>query len=436
MPTDAELLRQHVKDASEAAFTEIVQRHAGLVYSVALRLVGNNHYLAKDVTQEVFVLLTRKAPMLLGYETLAGWLHTTTRYVASSTIRSLRRRKDREKEAVAMQTNSVPEVQWEQLRPLLDEAVGRLNKRDRNAVVLRYFEGKSYGEVGVALSLMENSARACTERAVEKLRRHFARRGVMTTGVLLAEALTMNAAQAAPAGLVTEVAAVANAKGPSLGHVFLKALYMTTKTKVIIAAAVILLVLGIFSNWVVGPFTTTASKPTQPVIVQLQLASRLSTQVEKPVAPSAPVTARTQEPVMPPLSDAQKESLSELQALMPNIAHDLRVGQGIFDYLSPEDLAKLGYTSEFIAKERAIEASALGSSEDGGMKNMLEAQALTYDALANQIPVINSTGDEATYQIYNSTGDDLTYGMFSGKGNLLPETFIKIQGRWYIKPLD
>jgi RNA polymerase sigma factor (sigma-70 family) len=246
MSTDSELLRQHVENGSQAAFTELVRRYAALVYLAALRSVGGKAYLAEDVTQDVFILLARKAPMLIGHKTLVGWLYSTTRYVALSTIRNLRRREIREEKAATMQINSAPDVEWEQLRPLLDEAMERLDNRDRTAVLLRYFQGQSHREVGAALGLSENTAQARVDRAVEKLRRHFARNGVVTTAALLGEVLSANSAQAqaVPAGLIDKVAAVAHAKGLSLGHTILKAIYMTTKTKIAITTAVMVAIIA------------------------------------------------------------------------------------------------------------------------------------------------------------------------------------------------
>ncbi len=439
MPTDAELLRQYVKDGSEAAFTEIVQRHAGLVYSVAWRLAGGNRHLAKDITQDVFILLAQKAPKLIGHETLAGWLHTTTRYAANGMIRSLRRQENREQEAVAMETNSAPDVQWEQLRPLLDEAVGRLGDRDRNAVLLRYYEGKNYREVGAALCLSENSARARTERAVEKLRRQFARNGVVTTGALLAEALMVNTAQAAPAGLAKEVAAMAHAQGLSPGPVLPKALYMTTKTKLILATTLALILLGIFIRRPASPSRPAASEPAQPVIAQTPAAPRLSAQAAKPAAPPAATLS--------PADAQKKEILAELKTLLSNMAQSLRTGELVYDYYLPDDLPRRGFTPERIATSRALTTDVLNNSSSIpkdimiSTKNLMESQALSYEALEDQIPAINAKGDEATYQYVQFTPDDMKHGMFtenaafSGKGNKAPLTFVKVQGQWYFKPV-
>ena len=40
---------------------------------------------------------------------------------------------------------------WQQIAPLLEAAMDSLGERDRNAVVLRFLEGKSLSEVGAAL---------------------------------------------------------------------------------------------------------------------------------------------------------------------------------------------------------------------------------------------------------------------------------------------
>jgi len=313
MQTDAELLRQYVEAGSEAAFTEIVRRHAGLVYAAALRWVGGHAHLAKDVTQDTFILLARKAPALVEHETLIGWLYTTTRFVALGVIRNLRRREVREQKAVAMQTNSVSDISWEQLRPLLDEAVCQLDAPDREAVLLRYFQGKSYREVGAALNLTENTARVRTERAVEKLRRRFARSGVVTTGAWLAEIISVNAAPAAPAGLVAEVAAVAHAKGLSLGHLFLKAIYMTTKTKIALA---VVLILAMASLPFVIPYQSREPGPTglgsSPKVAQFSTSAA-------PVQVAAPTAAPASLPTTQAKMTTPKKSMVNPRAPMPGV---------------------------------------------------------------------------------------------------------------------
>jgi RNA polymerase sigma factor (sigma-70 family) len=216
MAPDNDLLRRYADHRDEAAFAELVRRHVNLVHATALRVLNGDTHRAQDVTQSVFMSLARDLAALRDHATVAGWLHTTARFVASNTVRTEQRRQAREQEAVTMnETHPAADLAWEQFRPLLDEAVGQLGEADRDAVLLRYFEGKSHREVGAVLHLDENTARMRVERALDKLRGYFSKRGVTTTAALLAATLGVHAAPPAPAALAATVAtqALAGAAG-------------------------------------------------------------------------------------------------------------------------------------------------------------------------------------------------------------------------------
>jgi RNA polymerase sigma factor (sigma-70 family) len=198
MKLDSELLQQYATSGNEAAFAEVVNRHVNLVYAAAVRMLNGDAALAEEVTQAAFTEMARRAAMLATRESVAGWLHVTTRYLASHAIRTEQRRRAHEQEASAMnEQNSPSNLPWSQVRPLIDEAVAHLLEHERNAVLLRFFEGKSHREVGEELGLTENAARMRVERAVEKMRRYFSQHGVNTTGALLATTLGARAASKA-----------------------------------------------------------------------------------------------------------------------------------------------------------------------------------------------------------------------------------------------
>jgi RNA polymerase sigma factor (sigma-70 family) len=230
---DRELLQRYAAERCEAAFTELVSRYLDLVYSAALRQVGGDAGLAQDVTQSVFIDLARKATPLSRVTVLSGWLYTSARYAAGKIVRGEQRRRVREQEATLMQelsSESAPAPAWDQLRPVLDSVMHELNERDRNAVLLRYFESRPLAEVGDKLGLSEDAARKRVGRALDKLRELLAQRGVTSTSTALVTILSSQAVTAAPAGLAVNIAGAAlssAATGTSTGLTFLKIMTMT-----------------------------------------------------------------------------------------------------------------------------------------------------------------------------------------------------------------
>lgn len=204
---DHELLRDHVRNGSQAAFTQLVERHLGLVYSAARRQV--DAHLAEDISQQVFTLLARKAGRLGADTVLSAWLYRTARHLASETVRREVRRQRREQLAAETMNLSAPDAAWRQIEPLLDEAMASLSRGDHDAIVLRYFENKSLKEVAAALGTSEDAAQKRVARALDKLRAKFTRRGVTLSASALAAAIAGGAVHAAPAGLASSIATAA-----------------------------------------------------------------------------------------------------------------------------------------------------------------------------------------------------------------------------------
>jgi RNA polymerase sigma factor (sigma-70 family) len=209
---DIALLRQYAEGKSESAFAALAEKYVNLVYSTALRNAGNPHA-AEEITQAVFIILARKARSLSPRTVLSGWLYQTARLTAANFLRAEIRRQHREQEAYMQSFLNEPEPNiWPQIAPLLDAAMARLGEKDRNAVVLRFFENKSLGDVGKALGTSEDAAKMRVNRALEKLRKFFSKRGVALSGAVIAGVVSANSVHAAPAGLAITVTAAA-AKG-------------------------------------------------------------------------------------------------------------------------------------------------------------------------------------------------------------------------------
>jgi RNA polymerase sigma factor (sigma-70 family) len=242
---DIELLQQYARENSEEAFAALVGRHVHLVYSVALRRAGNPHA-AEEITQAVFIILARKAKGFSRQTILTGWLHQTARLTAANYLRTEIRRQHREQEAYMQSALSETET-WTQIAPLLDDAVARLGGRDRDAILLRYFENKSACEMAAALRIDPSAAQKRVTRAVEKLRTFFAKRGVTLTAAAIAGAVSANSIQAAPVGLAATVTATA-AKGAAVSASTLTLIkgalkimaWAKMKTAIVVGAAILL----------------------------------------------------------------------------------------------------------------------------------------------------------------------------------------------------
>jgi RNA polymerase sigma factor (sigma-70 family) len=252
MNEEAELLGKFADEGSQEAFAEVVNRTIGLVYGAALRQTGGDAHLAQDVTQAVFLALACRAGELKRHAVLTGWLYTTTRFLASKAVRTQARWQRREKEATTMSIlPTAAEPAWDELRPVIDEAMHELAEKDRTALLLRFFEGKSLAEVGVATGLAENSARMRVDRALEKLRERLARRGITSTAAAVGTLLASQPAVAVPAGLAASAAGTALAgaiagsgllAASGIGGAGANALAFMSTTKLATGAAVLIAV--------------------------------------------------------------------------------------------------------------------------------------------------------------------------------------------------
>jgi RNA polymerase sigma factor (sigma-70 family) len=242
MSSDADLLHSYLERNDERAFGELVRRHLGLVYSAALRRTGGRTHLAEEVSQKVFSGVARSAAALIRHPTLTGWLYRATRNAAIDAVRAEHRRQKLAQSLNAMpdtESRAEPQIDWEDLRPVIDEAMDQLKERDREVVLLRYFGGLTFAEVGFRLNLTENAARMRTERGLDQLRVHLCKRGVTSTTVALGLLLANSPLAAAPVGLAATVSTAAFATAPTSGAAGLvNVLLMSKLTAPVISAAI------------------------------------------------------------------------------------------------------------------------------------------------------------------------------------------------------
>ncbi len=321
MRDEAELLRRYAIEQDNEAFSELVGRSIDFVYAAALRQCRGNTALAQDVTQLVFADLSRRAKSLVSHPELTGWLHTATRFAAMKILRTESRRQLREQQVAAFHSLLGDEgspIDWTRLQPVLDDVIGELRERDRAAILLRFFKGMSLLEVGASLQLSETAARSCVDRALDRLRRRLARRGITSTSAALSLTFAQQVATAAPAGLASVISGAALATGATSGAALIPALVMK---KILLATACLALVAELATATV----ELKAKRSLEAENRQLDSVARIQ-------VPSVPLTnASTPIPTVAVATSVSSHDAAELDRLEKRLAQLKARPPGVLD---------------------------------------------------------------------------------------------------------
>ncbi len=216
--SDLELLSDFAATGSDAAFTDLTKRHYDFVFGVAWRKTSRQDW-AEDVAQEVFILLAHKgraAPQI--GSNLANWLHHATINITAHRIRKeyryeRRNRRFLAKEALRKQTEPAPTQAFE-TDDILDRALQALNAADRSAILLRYYEGKTYEEIGDVLGKGAEACRKQCTRALARMASWLRSRGHQSTTAGLGIALAGLTVKRAKASVIDQVSFHAVAQSP------------------------------------------------------------------------------------------------------------------------------------------------------------------------------------------------------------------------------
>jgi RNA polymerase sigma factor (sigma-70 family) len=240
---DQKLLREYAHSGSQSAFRILVDRHLGMVYSAAKRMVHDSQ-LAEGVTQSVFTTLAKKGDSINPSEVLARWLHDTTRRLAAHALLTASQRREHEHAATAPTPG--PGASAGRVVDELEAMMDKLSPADRDAIVLRYLENRSLHDVAETLRLSEEAARARINHTVEQLHARFSEKGVPISSAVLASILSSESVAHVPTGLAIAVSTEALEAAATVPAQGAAGSWWNMKTAIPVAIAVLLACIGTF----------------------------------------------------------------------------------------------------------------------------------------------------------------------------------------------
>lgn len=152
-------------DAS--AFEPLVTRYQRVLFSVALRLVGNYED-ARDATQNAFVRAYANLDRFDPAHKFFSWIY---RIVVNECLNVRRARKPQEPlvDEFPVSGGSFEAVEAAERRTRIDAAIKRLTDDQREVIVLRHFADLSYEEIGETIGVPEKTVKSRLFSARQRL---------------------------------------------------------------------------------------------------------------------------------------------------------------------------------------------------------------------------------------------------------------------------
>ena len=211
MTRDAhEHLAAFAESRDERAFARVVDEFGGLVFAAALRRTGGDFELSEEIAQNVFAITARKARRLSTHPSRSAWFYTTTRFEAAKALQSERRHQRkvkalaREAQAHVGGAESADEC-WRSALPILDVCLDRLAPKEREVLLGRFFEGRTFREIALATGSTEAACKMRLKRSLGRLSGWLSGRGVTLSAAALASGLAAEFSRAAPETVATSI---------------------------------------------------------------------------------------------------------------------------------------------------------------------------------------------------------------------------------------
>lgn len=166
-----------IRRREQVALTALYDRYSGLVYTLALRILGDRG-LAEEVVQDVFLRCWDRAETFqLRRGSVAAWLLGITRNRAIDVLRG-RLHHARQREQPAYDLPGLPDPAWQgdlgdamALRDAVSNALSTLPQAQRQVIELAYYGGLTQSDIARLLGEPLGTVKTRTHAGMERLRR-------------------------------------------------------------------------------------------------------------------------------------------------------------------------------------------------------------------------------------------------------------------------
>jgi RNA polymerase sigma-70 factor, ECF subfamily len=136
-----------IRTGDEQAMAQLYERYSPIVYSVALRVLGDSAA-AEDVLQEVFMQLWRSPDLFdASRGSLPGWLAVITRNRAIDSLRKRRQEADLSGVVVSIEPDLAGSAEWSRALEKIRGALGDMPAAQRSALEMAFFDGLTHTEI-------------------------------------------------------------------------------------------------------------------------------------------------------------------------------------------------------------------------------------------------------------------------------------------------
>ncbi|MHC5038885.1 MAG: sigma-70 family RNA polymerase sigma factor [Planctomycetota bacterium] len=217
MPTEADLIRAFFEEGDRSAYNQIVDRHAGFVFNIALGILHDRDQ-AEDATQNVFLSLLKYAGSRKEVDSLRAWLGRVAYTSALNILKRSQRRMKHEQQAGVerVRANGGKESDPATFLAELKRLVMKLPLDLRTPLLLKYFQKTPQAEIARILGCSAGTVSNRLEAARKRLKEVVAQAGIAAMVPNLEPLLSQLRVETVPSSLIQTLQALPGHGGATL----------------------------------------------------------------------------------------------------------------------------------------------------------------------------------------------------------------------------